>query len=48
MPTIDGKSKQLELFEDLFQASLIKHNQLTEEDTAKYVHFLKRGRGHAL
>ena len=31
-PTIDGKSEKIELFEDLFQASLKIHNQLTEED----------------
>ena len=32
MPTFDGKSEKLELFEDLFQTSLRIHNQLTDED----------------
>ena len=32
MPTIDGKSKNFELFEDLFQTSLKIRNQLTEKD----------------
>ena len=32
MPTVDGKSENVELFEDLFRASLKIHNQLTEED----------------
>ena len=32
MPTFDGKTEKVELFEDLFQTSLKIHNQLTEED----------------
>ena len=32
MPTFDGKSDKVELFEDFFQTSLKIHNQLTEED----------------
>ena len=42
MPTFDGKSEKYELFEDLFQASLKIHNQLTEEDKINYFHYLKR------
>ena len=43
MPTFDGKSEKFELFEDLFQASLKIHNQLTEEDKVNYFHSLMRG-----
>ena len=43
MPTIDGKSENLELFEDQFRTSLKIHNQLTEEDKINYFHFLMRG-----
>ena len=43
MPTFDGKSEKLELFEDLFQTSLKIHNQLTEEDKIYYFHSLMRG-----
>ena len=43
MPTFDGKSEKLELFEDLFQRSLKIHNQLTEEDKINYFHSLVRG-----
>ena len=43
MPTFDGKSENLELFDDLFQTSLKIHNQLTEEDKICYFHFLMRG-----
>ena len=43
MPTFDGKSKKLELFEDLFQTSVKIHNQLTEEDKIIYFHSLMRG-----
>ena len=43
MPTFDGKSEKFELFEDLFQASLKIHNQLTEEDKINYFHSLMRG-----
>ena len=32
MPTFDGKTEKLELFEDLFQTSLKIHNQLTKDD----------------
>ena len=43
MPTFDGKSEKLELFEDLFQTSLKIHNQLTEGDKVNYFHSLMRG-----
>ena len=43
MPTFDGKSEKLELFEDLFQTSLKIHNQLTEEDRINCFHSLMRG-----
>ena len=43
MPTFDGKSEKVELFEDLFQTSLKIHNQLTEEDKINYFHSLMRG-----
>ena len=43
MPTFDGKSKKFELIEDLFQASLKTHNQLTEEDKINYFHSFMRG-----
>ena len=43
VPTFDGKSEKLELFEDLFQTSLRIHNQLTEEDKTYYYHSLFRG-----
>ena len=43
MPTFDGKSEKVELFEDLFQTSLKIHNQLTEEDKVNYCHSLMRG-----
>ena len=43
MPTFDGKSEKIELFEDLFQTSLKIHNQLTEEDKINYFHSLMRG-----
>ena len=43
MPTFDGKSGKFELFEDLFQTSLIIYNQLTQEDKINYFHSLKRG-----
>ena len=46
MPTFDGKSKNFELFEDLFQTSLKIHNQPTEEDKINY--FLSLMRGDAL
>ena len=43
MPTFDGKSEKIELFEDLFQKNLKIHNQLTEEDKINYFHSLMRG-----
>ena len=43
MPTFDGISEKLQLFEDLFQTSLEIHNQLTEEDKINYFHSLMRG-----
>ena len=43
MPTFDGKTEIFELFEDLFQTSLIIHNQLTEDDRINYFHSLMRG-----
>ena len=43
MPTFDGKSEKFELFEDLFQTSLKRHNHLTEEDKINYFHSLMRG-----
>ena len=43
MPTFDGKSEKLELFEDLFQTKLKIHNQLTEGDKINYFHSLMRG-----
>ena len=41
MPTFDGKSQKLELFEGLFQTSLQIHNQLTTDDKINYFDFLK-------
>ena len=43
MPTFDGKSEKLELFEDLFQTSLKINNHLTQEDRINYFHSLMRG-----
>ena len=43
IPTCDGKSENLELFEDLFQTALKIHNHLTEEDKKNYFHSLMRG-----
>ena len=43
MPTFDGKSEKLELFEHLFQMSLKNNNQLTEEQRINYFHSLMRG-----
>ena len=43
MPTVDGKSEKIELFEDLLQTSLKIHNQLTEEDRINYFHPPMRG-----
>ena len=36
MLTFDGKSENLELFEDLFEIILKMHNQLTEEGKTNY------------
>ena len=38
MPTFDGKSEKIELFEDIFQTSLKIRTQLTEEDRINYFH----------
>ena len=43
MPTFEGKTEKVELFEDLFQTRLKIHNQLTEEDKINYFHSLMRG-----
>ena len=43
MPTFDGKSEKIELFEDLFHPSLKIHNQLIGDDRIKYFHSLMRG-----
>ena len=42
MPTFDGKSQKTEMLEDLFQAHLKFHNQLTEEDKINCFHSLMR------
>ena len=42
MPTFDGKTEKIELFEDLFQTTLKIHNQLTEDDRINYFHSLLR------
>ena len=43
MPTFDGKSEKLELFEDLSPRSLKILNQLTQDDRINYFHSLMRG-----
>ena len=43
MPTFDGKSEKVELFDNLFQTSLKVPNQLTEEYRVNYFHSLMRG-----
>ena len=43
MPTFDGKSENIEVFEGLFQTSLKIHNKLTEDDRINYFHSLMRG-----
>ena len=43
VPTFDGKSEKLELFEEFFQTSLKIHDQLTEDDRINYFHSLMRG-----
>ena len=42
MPTLDGRSKKFELFDDLFQTTLKIHNQITEEDKLNYFPSLLR------
>ena len=42
MPIFDGKSKKIELFDELFQKSLKIQSQLTEEDKIYYSHSLMR------
>ena len=48
MPTFDGKSEKFELLEDLFQTSLKKYNELTENDRINYFHCLMRGMRYKL
>ena len=43
MPTFDGKTEKIDLFDDLFQTSLKIHNQLTEDDRINYFPSLMRG-----
>ena len=43
MPTFDGKSEKIELFEDLFQTSLKIHNESTEDDRINYFHSFMSG-----
>ena len=43
LPTFDGKSEKIQLFEDLFQTNLKIHKQLTEADKKNYFHSLMRG-----
>ena len=43
MPSLDEKSEKFNLFEDLFQASLKYHNQLTEEGKISHFHSLMSG-----
>ena len=43
MPTFDGKSEKLELFENVFQTSLEIHIQLTDQDKINDFHSLMRG-----
>ena len=43
MPTFDGKTEKLELFQDLFQTSLKIHIQLTEDYRINYFHSLMKG-----
>ena len=43
MPTPDGKTEKVEVFENLFQTSFKIHNQLTEDDRINYFHSLMRG-----
>ena len=43
LPTFDGKSEKIKLFQDLFQTSLKVHKQHTEQDRINYFHSLMRG-----
>ena len=43
MPTFDGKSEKVELFEDFFQTSLRLHNPLTEDDRINYFYSFMKG-----
>ena len=43
MPTFDGTSEKIELFEDVFQTGLKIHNQLTEKDKRYYFQSLMHG-----
>ena len=43
MPTFDGKSEKVEMFEDLLQTSLKVYNESTEDDGFNYFHSLMRG-----
>ena len=45
-PTFDGKSEEIELFEDLFRTSLKAHKQLIKEEKINFFQSLMRG--HAL
>ena len=42
MPTFDGKSEKLELFEDFFQMSLKNYNHLADEDRVNNCHSLMK------
>ena len=46
MPTLDGKSENFALFEEIFQKSLKIHIQLTEEDRINYFSSLMGGGMH--
>ena len=43
IPTFDGKSEKIELFEYLFQTSPKFRNQLTEDNRINYFHYLMKG-----
>ena len=43
IPTFDGKTQKNDRFEVLFQTSLKKHNQLTEDNRINFFHPLMRG-----
>ena len=42
MPTFDGKSEKLELFENFFQMSLKIYNHLTDDDRMNNFHSLMK------